>query len=107
MSAVEERYSVSFVALGLAVLAVVGSLIHSVIYNIYRHPLASVPGPKLAGATYLYQTYFGLAGGSRYYYQIGRLHEQYGKLKRSSKKGKGFRGVCLSFIRTRCAHHPG
>lgn len=81
MSAVEERYSVSFVALSLAVLGVVGSLIHSVIYNIYRHPLASVPGPKLAGATYLYQSYFSLAGGSRYYYQIGKLHKKYGKFE--------------------------
>lgn len=67
MAAVEERYSVSFVALCLAVLAVVGSLIPSVIYNIYRHLLASVSGLKLAGITYLYQAYFGLASGGRYY----------------------------------------
>lgn len=86
MFAVEERYSVSLVAVGLAALAVVGSLIHSVIYNIYRHPLASVPGPKLAGATYLYQSYFSLAGGSRYYYQIGKLHKKYGTDKSSSPK---------------------
>lgn len=79
--AVEERYSVSFVGLCLAVLVVVGSLIRSVIYNIYFHPLASVPGPKLAGATYLYQTYFSLANGSRYYYQIGKLHKKYGNLE--------------------------
>jgi hypothetical protein len=86
MSAVEERYSVSFAALVLAILGVVGSLIHSVFYNIYRHPLASIPGPKLAGATYLYQSYFSLAGGSRYYYQIGKLHKKYGKLEPPSQK---------------------
>lgn len=80
MSVVEQRYSVSIIALYLAVLAVFGSFIYTIIYNIYRHPLAHVPGPVLARATYLYQSYFGLVGGSRYYYQIGKLHEKYGKL---------------------------
>lgn len=93
----DERYSVSFIALGLVALAVVGSLLHSVFYNIYRHPLASVPGPILAGASYLYQSYFSLAGGSRYYYQIGKLHEKYGKRKPSFQK-EGFGGLYIVLI---------
>jgi hypothetical protein len=54
-------------------------LAFTVIYNLYFHPLAKIPGPKLAGATYLYQTYFSLVGGSRFYIQIKKLHDIYGK----------------------------
>lgn len=57
------------------------SLAYRVIYNLYWHPLAHFPGPKLAGATYLYQTYFSLVGGSLYYIQIADLHKQYGKTR--------------------------
>jgi hypothetical protein len=49
------------------------------IYNLYFHPLAHIPGPKLAAATYLYQTYYSLVGGSHYYIIIKQLHEKYGK----------------------------
>jgi hypothetical protein len=59
----------------LVVLCFVGWLASRWIYNLYFHPLAHIPGPKLAAATYLYQTYFGLVGGSRYYIQIKKLQE--------------------------------
>jgi hypothetical protein len=65
---------------------IIGGLVVSVIayrfwrlfYDLYLHPLARIPGPKLAAITYLYQTYFSLVGGSRFYIQIGKLHEKYG-----------------------------
>lgn len=57
----------------------VGSFCYTVVYNLYFHPLEDIPGPKLAAATYLYQTYFSLVGGSRYYEQIAKLHKKYGK----------------------------
>ena len=63
------------VALALYFLA---SLLYTAIYNIFFHPLAHVPGPKLAGATYLYQTYHCFVGGSRYYVKIKKLHYIYG-----------------------------
>jgi hypothetical protein len=47
-----------------------------VYYDLYLHPLAHIPGPKLAATTYLYQTYFSL----RFYIQIGKLHEKYGRI---------------------------
>lgn len=50
-----------------------------VIYRLYFHPLSHVPGPKLAAATWLYQTYHSFSGeGSQYYLQIVKLHEIYG-----------------------------
>lgn len=61
------------------VVLILGSLCYKAIYNLYFHSLKDIPGPKLAAATYLYQTYFGLVGGSRYYKQIAKLHKKYGK----------------------------
>lgn len=67
------------VAFGLLLVFFIGSLVKGVLYNLYRHPLAHIPGPKLAGATFLYQTFFSLSGGkSRYYIKVAELHEQYG-----------------------------
>lgn len=76
----EGLHSFASTALFLAVLLFLGSLVRTVIYNLSRHPLAHCPGPRLAGATYLYQTYFCFVGGSRYYKQIAKLHEIYGLL---------------------------
>jgi hypothetical protein len=80
MGRIEENYNISSIALSLIIVLFTGSLIARVLYNLYQHPLAHIPGPKLAGATYLYQTYFSLHGGkSRYYIKIAELHKTYGK----------------------------
>lgn len=79
MSVLDGAYPVSYVIGCLLVLVVIGSFCQNVFYNLYRHPLAHIPGPKLAAVTYLFQTYFGLVGGSRYYQEIARLHKIYGK----------------------------
>ncbi|KAL8663690.1 MAG: hypothetical protein Q9202_003636 [Teloschistes flavicans] len=56
-----------------------------VIHRIFFHPLARVPGPKLAAATLLYQTYYSFAGSrSRFYIQIAKLHRAYGPVVRIS-----------------------
>lgn len=52
--------------------------IYRVFYDLYLHPLAHIPGPKFAAITYLYQTYFSLVGGSRFFVRIGKLHDVYG-----------------------------
>jgi hypothetical protein len=57
---------------------VVAHRLYRVFYDLRLHPLAHIPGPKLAAITYLYQTYYSLVGGSRFYIQVGKLHEQYG-----------------------------
>jgi cytochrome P450 len=50
------------------------------VYNIYFHPLARVPGPKVAAATSLYKTYYNATDGSKFYLQIEKLHQQFGML---------------------------
>lgn len=65
--------------LSILVLAyVIVKSVATVVYNVWFHPLAKIPGPKIAGAMYLYQTYYSLIGGSRYYIEIGKIHEKYG-----------------------------
>ena len=74
----------SFVALGLPIVVFffAGLLAQKVLYNLYHHPLAHIPGPKLAGTTYLNQTYFSLVGGkSRYYIKIAEFHKKYGEIR--------------------------
>lgn len=50
------------------------------LYNVYLHPLAQVPGPKLAAVTSLYKTYFNATNGSKFYLQIQKLHEEFGTM---------------------------
>lgn len=74
-----DSYNLAALVASAVAIAITGSCIQHVIYNLYRHPLSHIPGPKIAAATYLYQTYYSLVGGSRYYIKIGKLHEKYGK----------------------------
>ena len=48
------------------------------IYRRYFHALSKVPGPFLPAVTKLYQSYF----NRRYYLQIEKLHQQYGRIVR-------------------------
>jgi cytochrome P450 len=53
------------------------------IYRLHFHPLAKFPGPKLAGATYLYEFYYDLYPHKlRYLWQIEKLHKIYGPIVR-------------------------
>ncbi|KAL4890504.1 cytochrome P450 [Aspergillus ambiguus] len=61
--------------------AIVVRGIWAVIYRVYFHPLAKVPGPLLARAFYFYSFWYNLHGG-RLYLQIQKLHEQYGPVVR-------------------------
>jgi hypothetical protein len=69
--------------------------IASIIYNLYFHPLAKFPGPKLAAATRLsglslssktallienrYEAYYEMCnGGGLFSAQIEKMHQEYG-----------------------------
>ncbi|KAG4433709.1 hypothetical protein IFR05_010818 [Cadophora sp. M221] len=75
-------YSLWFIVLCLLTFLGVASLVNNVIYNLWQHPLHGIPGPKIAGATYLYQSYYGLRGTSTYYKRIREMHAQYGPVIR-------------------------
>jgi hypothetical protein len=64
---------------GLAVYLAAHRL-YRIFYDLKLHPLSHIPGPKLAAITYLYQTYYSIVGGSRFYIQVGKLHERYGMI---------------------------
>jgi len=49
-----------------------------VTYRLFLHPLAKIPGPRLAAATWLYEMYFDLYLGGKFVFELKRLHEVYG-----------------------------
>ncbi|CAH0032931.1 unnamed protein product [Clonostachys rhizophaga] len=68
------------------VLAVVAILVFRRVYiiidRLYFSPLAKFPGPKLAAATSLYESYYDVIKGGIYYKQIQKLHKIYGPILR-------------------------
>lgn len=59
-------------------LFLVAWLLSVVIYRLFLHPLAKVPGPSSAALTRLYLFYFNTVKGGTLYLQIEKLHEIYG-----------------------------
>lgn len=70
----------------LCISAIAFYQVAKVIYRLFFHPLASFPGPKLAAATYWYETYLDIfkAPGGQFIYEIDRLHSIYGPVVRCS-----------------------
>ncbi|KAH8432079.1 cytochrome P450 [Aspergillus melleus] len=54
------------------------------VYRLVLHPLAHVPGPKLAAITNAYELYFDVVRGGQYTFEIQRLHQIYGPIVRIS-----------------------
>lgn len=77
-SALDRLPSVVLGTLGLGVAWLVYELLKAV-YNISPlHPLSKIPGPKLAGATYMPEFYHDVVLGGRYSHAIRKMHEEYG-----------------------------
>ena len=71
-----EVYQVSW-------LIVIAILLYTTVLSIYRlflHPLAHLPGPRLAHLTYLYEWYFDLYLHGQYTFKLRELHQKYGRL---------------------------
>ncbi|KIW18531.1 hypothetical protein PV08_02819 [Exophiala spinifera] len=60
------------------VLAVSAWVVLHATYNVYFHPLASCPGPRLAAATSLYKAYIDVFAKTGFVQALEKLHAQYG-----------------------------
>ncbi|PYH47883.1 cytochrome P450 [Aspergillus saccharolyticus JOP 1030-1] len=52
------------------------------IYRLYFHPLSSIPGPKLAAMTSLFEFYHDVIRRGKYIWEIEKMHAQYGPIVR-------------------------
>lgn len=50
-----------------------------VVFRLVLHPLRSVPGPKLAAATSLYELYHNCIKHGQYAFHVQKLHRKYGQ----------------------------
>lgn len=50
------------------------------VYRLYLHPLANVPGPKLAALTSWYELWYDCfkEGGGQYAFKMREMHDAYG-----------------------------
>lgn len=72
--------------------AVIASFVLTIgesIRRLYFHPLAHIPGPKLAALTWWYELYFDAIQKGKYVFKIQELHKKY---------GGDFRGYILAWI---------
>ncbi|KAG8165562.1 hypothetical protein KVR01_004114 [Diaporthe batatas] len=53
-----------------------------VVYNLYFHPLAKFPGPKLAAASHLYEFYWLVVRDGEFIWALERMHKKYGPIVR-------------------------
>ncbi|OCL12665.1 hypothetical protein AOQ84DRAFT_418860, partial [Glonium stellatum] len=54
----------------------------TIIYHLFFHPLAKVPGPLLPAITYLYASYFYVICSGQFYKEVERLHNKFGPIVR-------------------------
>lgn len=64
---------------GTTVVVLLSLIIAEGTRRLYFHPLAHIPGPKLAALTWWYEFYFDVVQQGRYVFQIRQLHKQYGE----------------------------
>ncbi|OJD13545.1 hypothetical protein AJ78_06005 [Emergomyces pasteurianus Ep9510] len=53
-----------------------------VFHRFFFHPLAHIPGPQLAGATYLYEWYYDLYLCGQFTFKLKEIHKKYGPVVR-------------------------
>lgn len=61
------------------VILFVGLTVVEAIRRLYFHPLAHIPGPKLAALTWWYEFYYDVIEPAQYVFKIQEMHKQYGE----------------------------
>jgi hypothetical protein len=54
------------------------------IRRLYLHPLAHIPGPRLAALTWWYEFYYDVIQPGQFVFHIQKLHKKYGMSQISS-----------------------
>ncbi len=56
----------------------------SIVYRLFFHPLAHIPGPRIASATQWYEFYHDVLKwpGGQYWLEVDKMHERYGEFPR-------------------------
>ncbi|KAH9844662.1 Cytochrome-P450 monooxygenase [Teratosphaeria destructans] len=80
MSMATLQVDLSLIYLGLLLAATY--LLGVPLYRVYLSPLANVPGPRLAAATYLYEFFYDGMQKGRFLWKIQELHAKYGPIVR-------------------------
>ncbi|KAI2618667.1 cytochrome P450 [Hypomontagnella submonticulosa] len=52
------------------------------VYRVTLHPLANIPGPKLAAMTWWYECYYEVFLGGKYFKRMAEMHREYGPIVR-------------------------
>lgn len=65
----------------VAVLLASAFVVSAIVYRLFLSPVARFPGPTLAALTFAYEAYYDIfkEGGGRYWVEINRMHDTYGK----------------------------
>lgn len=74
-----QLFTPSLTLLSLAAGSCLIYLIGLAIYRLYFSPIAQFPGPKLAALTLWYEFYFDVIQKGQCNWEIGRMHDRYGK----------------------------
>ena len=53
-----------------------------ILHRLFFHPLKHIPGPTLAGATYLYEWYHDIYVSGQYTFKLKELHRRHGPIIR-------------------------
>ncbi|KAI0485715.1 cytochrome P450 CYP682H1 [Xylaria cf. heliscus] len=52
------------------------------VYRLFLSPLSSIPGPKIAAISYLYESYYEIVLGGQYFKRVAQMHQEYGPIVR-------------------------
>ena len=65
-------------AIATTVVVLLIATVSEVLRRLFLHPLAHIPGPRLAALTWWYEFYYDIIQPGKYIFHIQELHKTYG-----------------------------